>query len=96
MYICRRVTMKNEGYGEADAKLTDMLNRGDFQHIFEESQVVTALLMERTGEEEGVLADIVDAYAVENYEEALKMVFKRGVILGLVLQNEGRRNHARR
>lgn len=88
--------MKNEGYGEKDAPLKAMLERGDFQHIFEESQIVTAALIEKTGEDEGVLSDIVDAYAVENYEEALKMVFKRGVILGLVLQNEGRKNHARR
>lgn len=88
--------MKNEGYEEADAKLKDMLERGDFQHIFNESQKVTAMLLEKTGETEGVLSDIVDAYVVENYEEALKMVFKRGVILGLVLGNEGRRNHARR
>ena len=88
--------MKNEGYGEKDAPLKEMLERGDFQHIFDESMAVTAILLEKTGETEGELAAVVDAYAKENYEEALKMVFKRGVILGLVLGNEGRKNHARR
>lgn len=73
-----------------DAPLKVMLERGDFQTVFDESQEAIKKEYERTGDNETELARIVDLYA-EKFGPELRAIFKEGAILGLVLLNEGSR-----
>ncbi len=76
---------------KTDAPLKAMLERGDFQLVFDKSQAIIFSEGEKTGEMETELSTIVDLYAEKHIPESERVSFKTGAILGLVLLNERER-----
>lgn len=90
-----------------DKNLVERLEAGEFQRTYDGAlQVIEEIMQERADKAgidiedavEPTVSEVVDAFAnkaIVDYPE-LKDVFKRGVILGIVLTNKGVKDNARR